>query len=129
MPRMLASSGQEIETIHSEGGTPHLARVLSWGAGKRVAPVSPHSAQLLRSLGSVLGTLDRALEGFHHSGGIQRAQVGHRAPAGSGGISTGWRIPRAARSWSATWPGFKPKSSPPWRSAEASFTTTRTTGT
>ena len=67
MPRVLrASNGHEIETIHSEGGIPHLARVLSWVPGKELASVSPHSTQLLRSLGSALGTLDRGLEGFRH---------------------------------------------------------------
>jgi len=67
MPEVFrALSGRDIETIPSAGGTSHLARVLRWVPGRELAAVSPHTSELLRSFGAVLGTLDHALEGFHH---------------------------------------------------------------
>jgi len=67
MPRVRRSlRSREVERVQAEDGTEHLARVLSWVPGKAWAEVTPHTGELLRSLGQTLGTLDRALEGFAH---------------------------------------------------------------
>ena len=67
LPRLIPSlAGREIESIQGPGGTPHLARVLSWVPGTEWARVAPRSAELLRSLGRAMGAIDRALEGFAH---------------------------------------------------------------
>jgi 4-aminobutyrate aminotransferase-like enzyme/Ser/Thr protein kinase RdoA (MazF antagonist) len=69
MPRVVPSqAGREMEQIEAGDGAGHLARVLTWVPGRPWAEVSPHSAELLQSLGSVLGILDRALQGFQHPG-------------------------------------------------------------
>ena len=69
MPRVVPSrGGREMEQIEAGDGAAHLARVLTWVPGRPWAEVSPHSAELLQSLGSVLGILDRALQGFQHPG-------------------------------------------------------------
>jgi len=59
-------AGREIETFRSSDGTSHMVRVLTWVEGVEWAEVSPHPPELLRSLGSVLGSLDRALGGLSH---------------------------------------------------------------
>ncbi|HEV8612272.1 MAG TPA: aminotransferase class III-fold pyridoxal phosphate-dependent enzyme [Gemmatimonadales bacterium] len=67
MPRLVCSlGGQEAETVRSDSGIPHLARVLTWVPGREWARCSPHTPELLGSLGRTLGAIDRALEGFHH---------------------------------------------------------------
>ena len=59
-------AGHEVEPVETADGTRHLARVLSWVPGRVWATVSPHTPRLLRSLGSVLGRIDAALDGFSH---------------------------------------------------------------
>ena len=63
---VLSKGGRDVETILSLAGTSHLVRVLTWVPGRELASVRPHTSPLLRSLGEVLGLLDRALEGFSH---------------------------------------------------------------
>lgn len=72
LPRVVPSpAGREIETVRSSEGVSHLARVLTWVAGREWAEVAPHTPELLRSLGTMLGALDRGLEGFEHPAAIR----------------------------------------------------------
>jgi 4-aminobutyrate aminotransferase-like enzyme/Ser/Thr protein kinase RdoA (MazF antagonist) len=67
LPTVRATSdGAMIATVLSLSGTPHLVRLLTYVPGRLFAQTSPHSPPLLRSLGEVLGTLDRALFDFSH---------------------------------------------------------------
>ncbi len=67
VPRVLRSrAGAEVETVRSSEGTTHLARVLTWVDGAEWAKVSPHTPELLRSLGRAVGGIDRALDGLQH---------------------------------------------------------------
>ena len=59
-------AGQTIATIKGSEETTHLARLLSYLPGKALAQAKPHSAALLRNLGAMLGTLDKALLDFTH---------------------------------------------------------------
>jgi len=66
-PRLdLTLTGQAITTIQAADGTSHFLRLLSYLPGKPLAVVKPHSQDLLHSLGSFLGHLDHALNGFDH---------------------------------------------------------------
>jgi 4-aminobutyrate aminotransferase-like enzyme/Ser/Thr protein kinase RdoA (MazF antagonist) len=72
MPRLLRSRrGAEVETVPASDGTPHLTRVLTWVPGRELAALSPHTPELLRSLGRAIGMLDRALEGFQHPAAVR----------------------------------------------------------
>ncbi|HXK05681.1 MAG TPA: aminotransferase class III-fold pyridoxal phosphate-dependent enzyme [Verrucomicrobiae bacterium] len=53
-----------VQGIKKEG--PFFLRMLTWVEGACMAAVSPHSDELLASLGRALGRIDRALEGFAH---------------------------------------------------------------
>jgi 4-aminobutyrate aminotransferase-like enzyme/Ser/Thr protein kinase RdoA (MazF antagonist) len=67
LPRVIPSAARrETETVHSSEGTSHIARVLTWVPGREWAEVSPHTPELLHSLGRMLGMLDRGLQGFAH---------------------------------------------------------------
>jgi 4-aminobutyrate aminotransferase-like enzyme/Ser/Thr protein kinase RdoA (MazF antagonist) len=72
LPRLVRSrAGAELETVRAADGTMHLARVLTWVPGLEWAAVSPHSPELLRSLGQAMGLLDRALAGFAHPAAVR----------------------------------------------------------
>jgi 4-aminobutyrate aminotransferase-like enzyme/Ser/Thr protein kinase RdoA (MazF antagonist) len=58
--------GSDLVTVRAADGTEHLTRVLTWIPGKVMAEISPHTPELLRSLGEVCGRIDRALESFVH---------------------------------------------------------------
>ncbi len=60
------STGEALTTVASPAGTAHFVRLLTYVPGRLFARTAPHSPALLRSLGDVLGTLDRALAGFSH---------------------------------------------------------------
>jgi 4-aminobutyrate aminotransferase-like enzyme/Ser/Thr protein kinase RdoA (MazF antagonist) len=67
LPRVChTTAGAPIATITSAESTKHHMRLLTYVPGKLLAHVNPHTPELLRSLGRVLGTLDRALEDFTH---------------------------------------------------------------
>jgi len=53
-------------TVRDADGVAHHVRALTWVPGTVLAAVRPHTPELLRSLGSLLGTVDRALAGFDH---------------------------------------------------------------
>ncbi|MFQ5570657.1 MAG: aminotransferase class III-fold pyridoxal phosphate-dependent enzyme [Rhodothermales bacterium] len=66
-PRVCATvSGEKIAPVEGAGGAIHLARMLTYLPGVPLALVRPHTPALIRSLGRLLGTLDRVLEGFDH---------------------------------------------------------------
>ncbi len=72
MPRAVRSAaGHEVESIIAPDGASHLVRVLTWVPGTVWADVSPHTPELLRSLGAVMGKLDGALAGFSHPAGTR----------------------------------------------------------
>ncbi len=67
LPRLRrTASGEVMPRIASSDTTPHFLRLVNYIPGKMLAECSPHTLELLRSLGAALGTIDRALEHFTH---------------------------------------------------------------
>src|ERR1051326_1921989 len=67
IPRLLPTrAGQAIATIKGDGEATHLVRLLSYLPGKALAQTKPHSPALLYNLGTMLGTLNKALLNFTH---------------------------------------------------------------
>jgi 4-aminobutyrate aminotransferase-like enzyme/Ser/Thr protein kinase RdoA (MazF antagonist) len=62
----IGGEGSLIASIISPDGATHYARLLTYVPGKLLAETRPHTPALLRSLGTLLGTLDAALEDFTH---------------------------------------------------------------
>jgi Ser/Thr protein kinase RdoA (MazF antagonist) len=58
--------GEQITTVEHRSGSCHFVRLLSYLPGRFLAHVRPHKPELLRSLGVLLGTMDKALTGFTH---------------------------------------------------------------
>jgi len=58
--------GDAIVTITSREGATHFMRLLTYVPAKLFAHVKPHSPELLRSLGRVLGEMNAALFDFNH---------------------------------------------------------------
>jgi 4-aminobutyrate aminotransferase-like enzyme/Ser/Thr protein kinase RdoA (MazF antagonist) len=58
--------GEAIATTTGPTGTAHLVRLLTYVPGKLLAAARPHTDELLSSLGSVLGKIDRGLSDFAH---------------------------------------------------------------
>ena len=68
LPRVCrALSGALTGIARDQRGVPHLVRLLTWVPGTVLARATPHTPDLLRSLGSVLGMLDSALATFSHA--------------------------------------------------------------
>jgi len=61
-----APGGEEILTVDGSAGASHFVRLLTYLPGKPFAEVNPHNDDLLFSLGSFLGRIDKALENFDH---------------------------------------------------------------
>jgi 4-aminobutyrate aminotransferase-like enzyme/Ser/Thr protein kinase RdoA (MazF antagonist) len=61
-----APGGENIFTIDGGGDASHFVRLLTYLPGKPFAEVNPHDDDLLFSLGSFMGRIDRALENFDH---------------------------------------------------------------
>ncbi len=59
-------SGEQIATAKNQVGAEHFVRLVTWIPGITMADATPHSSDLLRSLGGFLGRLDRAFQGFAH---------------------------------------------------------------
>ena len=62
----IAGDSNLIASISSPDGTKHFVRLLTYVPGTLLAETQPHSSTLLRSLGTLLGTLDAALVDFTH---------------------------------------------------------------
>src|SRR5215471_559185 len=68
----LTSSGETIVQVITGEGTAHLARLLTYVPGKLFAETRPHTPELLTSLGTLMGQMDRALQGFSHPAAHRR---------------------------------------------------------
>lgn len=65
VPRVRATlTGESIATGSSREGPTHYVRLLSYVPGHPFVEAAPHPPELLESLGSFLGRLDRAMAGF-----------------------------------------------------------------
>jgi 4-aminobutyrate aminotransferase-like enzyme/Ser/Thr protein kinase RdoA (MazF antagonist) len=67
LPRVrFTTGGESIATLTNASGTIHFARLLTYVPGKVLAETKPHTPELLYSLGSIIGKMDRALQDFTH---------------------------------------------------------------
>ena len=67
LPRVqLTQSSQPFTQIALHDGEKHFVWLLNFLDGKVLAQVRPHTAELLRCLGRLLGEVDRALQDFVH---------------------------------------------------------------
>jgi 4-aminobutyrate aminotransferase-like enzyme/Ser/Thr protein kinase RdoA (MazF antagonist) len=67
LPRVISSKRGELQTeVKAADGTKRLVWLLTFVAGTVLAKVCPHSEELLRSLGRLLGTIDSGLQNFSH---------------------------------------------------------------
>ena len=67
LPRVCATvSGDSIDIVSDTQGGEHLVRLLTYVPGQLFAQTQPHTPALLRSLGSLMGHMDSALQGFEH---------------------------------------------------------------
>src|ERR1700738_2779345 len=67
LPRVVATQSGELQTeIKVADGTKRLVWMLTFVPGTVLAKVRPHSEELLRSLGRLLGTIDSGLQNFSH---------------------------------------------------------------
>ncbi|MCK4746096.1 MAG: aminotransferase class III-fold pyridoxal phosphate-dependent enzyme, partial [Bacteroidales bacterium] len=58
--------GEKISEITGQNGIPHKVRLLSFLPGEFLSNISPHTQELLKSLGLRLGSLDLSLQNFSH---------------------------------------------------------------
>ncbi len=66
-PRVCSAPGSEdILSISGQDGASHFVRLLTYLPGKPLATVNPHDKDLLFSLGSFLGRIDRVFMDFDH---------------------------------------------------------------
>ncbi len=61
-----AIDGRKIIRVNGRDGSQHMVRVMTWIPGRLLAQTNPQTPELLRSLGGVLGMIDRAFLGFDH---------------------------------------------------------------
>jgi 4-aminobutyrate aminotransferase-like enzyme/Ser/Thr protein kinase RdoA (MazF antagonist) len=67
LPRLCRTThGEKMVQVEHGDGSKHYLRLLTFVPGKLLAKVSPHTPELLRSLGNVLGTITKALNDFRH---------------------------------------------------------------
>lgn len=66
LPRVCAARNGESFVLANVGDSQRFVWLLSYISRKVFAEAKPHSAELLRSLGTFLGELDSALSGFSH---------------------------------------------------------------
>src|SRR3984893_6637811 len=67
LPRVVATQSGGLQTeIKAADGTKRLVWMLTFVPGTVLAKVRPHSEELLRSLGRLLGTIDSGLQNFSH---------------------------------------------------------------
>ena len=66
-PQLVESTdGRLIHEVVDSNGTPHFVRLLTWLPGVPFANADQHTPELLQSLGSTLGRLSAAIDGFAH---------------------------------------------------------------
>ncbi len=58
--------GETTATVAGVDDSTHFVRLLTYVPGRLFAETKPHTPELLRSLGSFLGRMDRALQNFIH---------------------------------------------------------------
>ncbi len=69
LPRVtLTKNGEAFTTVNSADGAARLVWLLAYVPGVVLANAKPHSAELLASLGGLLGEMDTALVEFSHPG-------------------------------------------------------------
>jgi 4-aminobutyrate aminotransferase-like enzyme/Ser/Thr protein kinase RdoA (MazF antagonist) len=66
LPRVVETLGGETLVHRSVSGEEHLVWMLSWVTGFPLAEARPHTPEMLRSLGRLLGEMDSALLDFTH---------------------------------------------------------------
>ena len=67
LPRVIpAKNGELFSSVVASDGSARLAWLLTFVPGIMLAKVRPHSPELLRSIGKLLGEMDAALESFSH---------------------------------------------------------------
>jgi 4-aminobutyrate aminotransferase-like enzyme/Ser/Thr protein kinase RdoA (MazF antagonist) len=67
LPRVVAASdGKLFTTVAGPGGVKRIVWLLTYIDGTTLAQVNPHSAELLESVGQLLGEMDCALTDFDH---------------------------------------------------------------
>ena len=67
LPRVIPAQNGELQTeITAADGTQRLVWMLTFVPGTMLAEVRPHSEELLKSLGRLLGQIDSALQDFSH---------------------------------------------------------------
>ena len=67
LPRVIPAQDGELQTeINGADGTQRLVWMLTFVPGTMLAEVRPHSEELLKSLGRLLGQIDSALQDFSH---------------------------------------------------------------
>jgi len=67
LPQVCATSlGKAIASVTVANDTSHFVRLLTYIPGRLFAEVKPHTPELLYSLGSMVGRLDRGLQNFAH---------------------------------------------------------------
>jgi len=62
----VTAGGETIATVTSADNTMHFVRLLTYVPGRVLAETGPHTPELLHSLGSMMGKMDRALQDFTH---------------------------------------------------------------
>jgi 4-aminobutyrate aminotransferase-like enzyme/Ser/Thr protein kinase RdoA (MazF antagonist) len=68
LPRVVATRDGELQTdMTAADGTKRLVWMLTFVPGTVLAEVRPHSEELLRSLGRLLGAIDSGLQNFSHT--------------------------------------------------------------
>jgi 4-aminobutyrate aminotransferase-like enzyme/Ser/Thr protein kinase RdoA (MazF antagonist) len=67
LPRVVATQSGELQTeITAADGSNRLAWLLTFVPGMELSKVRPHSEELLRSLGRLIGAIDSGLQNFSH---------------------------------------------------------------
>ena len=67
IPQLIKTkSGDDIANAMDNNGSTHFVRLLTYHPGALLAEVTPHTPELLHSLGHLLGEIDKALDGFTH---------------------------------------------------------------
>jgi len=68
LPRVISTKDKEtFTTIPASDSERRIVWMLSYVPGKMLAEVNPHSEELLRGVGRLLGEMDAALAGFTHT--------------------------------------------------------------